>query len=119
MHSEEQHTFCNSKEGALDAPRLQPVPPPYLHAMLLLTAPSTHIHTQGEDLDELLHLLCKLTGRLQLEPLLALAEQLAACAARAGLEVAASAGMPLPPPLAGRGAGEGGTSFSPRSASRG
>ena len=84
-----------------------------------LTTSLTTAHTQGEDLDELLHLLCKLTGRLQLEPLLALAEQLAACAARAGLEVAAGAGMPLPPPLAGRGAGEGGTSFSPRSASRG
>ena len=87
-------------------------------------AQDSHTHTletqaQGEDLDELLHLLCKLTGRLQLEPLLALAEQLAACTARAGLEVAAGVGMPLPPPLAGRGAGEGGTLFSPRSASRG
>ncbi len=57
---------------------------------------------QGHDLDELLRLCCQLTGRLHAESLLALAEQLAVCAAKVGEDVEAVEALPAPPPLAGR-----------------
>lgn len=51
------------------------------------------------DLDALLRLCCQLQGKLQLEPLLLLAERLAGYAAAAGVDVAATEGLPAPPPL--------------------
>ncbi|GAX73867.1 hypothetical protein CEUSTIGMA_g1317.t1 [Chlamydomonas eustigma] len=74
---------------------------PLYFAAAVLVHHRRNLMEQGKELDELLRLCCKLSGTLQLRPLLQVAEQLADCASKAGL-LSSSPGndLPAPPPLA-------------------
>lgn len=79
---------------------------PFTGHLLVYLAAAVLVHhrrdimEQACDLDALLRLCCLLPGRLQLEPLLVLAEKLAGYAAQAGLDLAAAADLPPAAPLA-------------------